>query len=68
MNDFKIGDYVFCEDWLFGEIVAIFEDGASVEFETSGGGGTMFIPYDRLRHAPPEVSLFFERRKHADCQ
>lgn len=49
MKDFEIGDKVYGHDWLFGEITQLFEDGASVEFDTPRGGGTIFVPYEHLR-------------------
>ena len=45
---FEIGDYVYASDWCYGQIIDLDHDGAFVEFETPGGGGTCYFYYDEL--------------------
>ena len=39
-TDFQVGDWVYAEDWCYGQIVDIDGDFISVEFDTGSGGGT----------------------------
>lgn len=48
---FEIGDYVYAGDWFYGIITDIYDDGAVVEFETAGGGGSLFFDFDELEKA-----------------
>ena len=51
MYGFELGDYVYGEDWCFGQIVKLEEDGVWVEFDTERGGGTWVFDYEDIRHA-----------------
>ena len=48
---FEIGDYVYASDWCYGRIVDLDDEGAFVEFETTGGGGTCWFYLDELKKA-----------------
>ena len=52
MDNFKIGDWVYGDDWCYGQIMDIDNKGALVEFETPGGGGSMWFNFDELEKAP----------------
>lgn len=51
MEEFELGDYVYGEDWCFGQIVKLEEDGVWVEFDTERGGGTCVFDYDQIKLA-----------------
>lgn len=54
--DFKVGDWVYADDWCYGQIVSISGPFAVVEFTTDNGGGTMNFYISELTHAePPKV-------------
>lgn len=55
MKKFKVGDWVYGEDWCYGRIVAIEddEDVAHVEFETQRGGGCLPFLFSELELADP---------------
>ena len=55
---FKIGDKVFASDWCEGIIVDINEEEnyASVEFETSGGGGCLLFNFNELQIIPEAIA------------
>lgn len=63
MNKFAVGDYVYGGDWLYGEIIETDSDGAVVQFETYGGGGSLFMPWEELQLAerPIRRNYMFER-------
>lgn len=48
MGKFKVGDHVYGDDWCYGEVLEIYEDGALVGFETGSGGGSMFFDWEYL--------------------
>lgn len=52
---FNIDDMVYASDWCFGKIIAIADNQteymALVEFETPGGGGSLWFSFSELRHA-----------------
>lgn len=50
-EDFKIGDWVYAEDWCYGQIIDIDGNFASVEFDTGSGGGTCLFDICDLVHA-----------------
>lgn len=39
MRKFNVGDWVYADDWCYGQIVDIFGDTAYILFETGTGGG-----------------------------
>lgn len=47
-NIFKIGDYVYADDWCYGQIVEIANGLAYVEFDTGTGGGTLPFDFNEL--------------------
>lgn len=49
---FKIGDWVYADDWCYGQIVDMHSSWAIVEFETYGGGGSYSFKVTELKHAP----------------
>ena len=49
--EFQIGDWVYAEDWCYGQIVEISGDEVAVEFDTTFGGGTCFFNVNDLVHA-----------------
>ena len=51
MKDFKVGDFVHTEEefWLYGKIVDIKDNTATVEFATSGGGGCLPFELKELK-------------------
>ena len=51
MENFKIGDWVYVDDWLYGQIIELEDDGAQIGFDTAGGGGCIFVAYGFLRKA-----------------
>lgn len=53
MRKFKVGDWVYGEDWCYGRIVAIEEDEnvAYVEFQTQRGGGCLSFLFSELELA-----------------
>ena len=53
MNKFRVGDWVYAEDWCFGQIVYIGDNFAYVEFHTGTGGGCMPFELDELKLAKP---------------
>jgi hypothetical protein len=55
MHEFKVGDYVYVDDWCYGQIVDISEEGARVEFDTPGGGGSYMFDFDELEPADPPL-------------
>lgn len=58
MSQFNIGDWVYGDDWCYGQIVDIEDDGeyADVEYATPSGGGCMPFHISELSHAePPKV-------------
>ena len=52
MNNFKIGDWVYGDDWCYGQIMDIDNRGALVEYETAGGGGSVWFNFDELEKVP----------------
>lgn len=48
---FKIGDYVYAEDWCYGKIVYIDDKYAEVDFNTMRGGASLTFALEDLRHA-----------------
>lgn len=51
MYEFELGDYVYGEDWCFGQIVKLEEDGVWVEFFTGDDWATWVFDYDQVRYA-----------------
>lgn len=49
---FRVGEWVYADDWCYGRIVSIDGDEAFVEFETDRGGGSFAFKLCELRHAP----------------
>lgn len=52
MTNFEIGDWVYADDWCYGQIVDMHSSWAIVEFETYGGGGSYSFKLTELIHAP----------------
>ena len=50
---FKVGDYVYAEDWIYGKIVNIDGKYAEVDFDTMHGGGSLTFELEDLKHAEP---------------
>lgn len=50
---FKIGDYVYAEDWCYGRIVYITDKYAEVDFDTARGGGCLTFALEDLKIAKP---------------
>ena len=53
MRDFEVGDMVYASDWCYGEIFELDDEGAYVSYETPGGGGSFFFPFEELTFAEP---------------
>lgn len=53
MAKFKVGDWVYAEDWCFGHITYIEDNIAFVEFHTGTGGGCVPFELDKLKLAKP---------------
>ncbi len=55
--EYKVGDWVCCDDGFYGQIVEVFDDvdepHAYVEFSTGGGGGCLPFAFDELEPAEP---------------
>lgn len=57
MSKFKIGDWVYAGDYIYGQITDIYKDEATVEFQTPGGGGGNFdFALNELQKAKPPKS------------
>lgn len=55
-NAYELGDYVYVGDWLYGQIVDLYEDSVRVEYDTGSGGGSMLVGYNDISLAdPPKV-------------
>lgn len=52
MDNFQIGDWVYADDWCYGQIVDIEDSIAVVEFETWCGGGSIPFSISDLEKAP----------------
>ena len=48
---FEVGDYVYASDWCYGRIIDLDYDGAFIEFETTGGGGSCYFYFDEITKA-----------------
>lgn len=57
-NTFQIGDKVYASDWCYGTVVDIdfAQKSVSVEFETSGGGGTACFAFEDVRLEEADVT------------
>ena len=57
MPEFDVGDWVYINDWGYGQIVEMHGDYADVEFSTGTGGGCMSCGFDELQpaQAPDEI-------------
>lgn len=83
-HNFKIGDKVYASDWCYGTVVDIdfAQKSVSVEFETSGGGGTACFAFEDVRLEEADVtqttneidqickilsSVEEDMQKHAPC-
>ena len=65
MTNFKIGDYVYGDDWCYGRIVDIDPEGyAHVEFETFNGGGCMWFEIDELTLAKSPIIYSHDEDKN----
>ena len=42
-KDFQVGDWVYAEDWCYGQIIEIDGNFARVEFDTGSGGGNCWF-------------------------
>jgi hypothetical protein len=63
-NEFKIGDYVYAEDWCYGKIVYLTDKYAEVDFDTMRGGGSLTFSLEDLKHAePPKRRLNYGREE-----
>lgn len=56
MSNFKVGDWVYADDWLYGQIVDMHSSWAVVEFETANGGGNFSFKLSELQKAEPPKS------------
>ena len=62
MHEFKVGDWVYGDDWCHGQIVEIYEGTAYVEYATDRGGGICVFELSELRPAePPEERVSDDR-------
>lgn len=52
MQKFNVGDWVYADDWCYGQIVGIYGGTAYVEFETGTGGGCVGFEIGDLSPAP----------------
>lgn len=60
MKKFNVGDWVYAEDWCFGQITYIENNIAHVEYHTGTGGGCVPFELDDLRLAkPPEKMAMY---------
>lgn len=60
MDEFNIGDWVYGDDWCYGQIMDIDNKGALVEYETAGGGGSFWFNFCELEKAPEPKSSIHE--------
>jgi hypothetical protein len=56
MSKFKIGDWVYAEDWCYGQIVDLHSSWAVVEYSTPAGGGSFSFKLSELYKAEPPKS------------
>jgi hypothetical protein len=56
MDEINIGDYVYGNDWCYGQVIDIGNKDARVEFETPGGGGSFWFDFNELTKAPSPKS------------
>ena len=56
MNDINIGDWVYGEDWCYGQVIDINDEGALVEYETPGGGSMRFYFNELEKARAPEAN------------
>lgn len=61
MSNFEIGDWVYAHDWCYGQVTDLTNVEATVEFETTGGGGSYTFEITDLRKAPAPKSALFNR-------
>jgi hypothetical protein len=68
MHSFKVGDWVYVNDWCYGQIMDIdkHKQDAVVEFDTGSGGGSMFFNLEDLEPAPAPTKLDTLRQYHFD--
>lgn len=52
MSNFQIGDWVYADDWCYGQITDIYSGWAHVEFNTGSGGGNFSFKLSELSKAP----------------
>lgn len=52
MQNFKIGDWVYADDWCYGQIREIDKNIVDVEFSTGTGGGNFCFELSELQPAP----------------
>lgn len=57
MEKFKVGDWVYAEDWCYGQIVDIEDNLAHVEYDTGTGGGCMPFELSELELAKPPKKM-----------
>ena len=51
VTEFKVGDWVYASDWVYGQIVSIDGNFADIEFDTGTGGGCLPFDISELTHA-----------------
>ena len=57
---FKLGDYVYAEDWIYGKIIYLDDKYAEISFQTKKGNGYKTFFLTDLKHAEPpkrEINL-----------
>lgn len=59
MDEFKVGDWVYADDWCYGQISEIENGTAYVEYDTDRGGGTCGFELEELRKAEPPKKMEF---------
>jgi hypothetical protein len=52
MSNFEIGDWVYADEWCYGQITDLHSSWAVVEFQTDTGGGSFSFKLDDLVKAP----------------
>lgn len=52
MDNFQIGDWVYADDWCYGQIMDIHSSWAIVEYDTVTGGGSFSFKLSELSKAP----------------
>ncbi len=58
MSEFKVGDWVYAGEWIYGQIDYVGTDWADVVYETESGGGRLGFGFEDLKPAPAPEEKF----------